>query len=434
MDTFVLVVTFIVTLLLGFPIAFVIGLSGVSFFLMNPDIPYSIVAQRIVAQTQSVTFLAVPFFILAGHLMNFSGITKKLLSFSELFTRRSHGGLAKVNILLSTLMGGISGSAVSDASMEARILGPRMIDKGYSRGYTAAVTCISSLITATIPPSLGLILYGYIGQVSIGRLLLAGIVPGILMCLTLLLVVEITSRKNGYEPPEPDATRLTKSELWNGMKDAVWALLFPIILIVGIRFGLFMPSEAGAFAVVYAIVIGSLVYKELTWEKFKKSLILAGKDSGVILMIIALSGILSYCITLRQIPAHLSEMILGMTDNPQMMQLIIMLFLFLIGMILDSDVITVLLTPIFVPIIKQLGIDPVHFGVMMATIITLGIMTPPVGTAFYIVCGILETPIEEYVKEYIPFIIAVLILFSVLIFFPDVVLFLPNLVYGGGIS
>lgn len=423
-------ITFVILLILNTPIAFVVGLAGVVFFLLNPGMPYSIVIQRVVAQTQSFTFLAIPFFILAGHLMNASGITKRLLTFSKLLTKTAYGGLAKVNVLLSTLMGGISGSAVSDASMEARIIGFDMIDHGYTKGYTAAVTCMSSLITATIPPSLGLILYGYIGQVSIGRLLVGGIIPGVLMAIVLLLTVDITSKKRGFEPPEKGVERSTPKELIHGVRDSMWALLFPVILIVGIRFGVFMPSEAGALAVIYAIFIGAFVYKELNWEKFKKALVDAGQDSGVILMIIALSGILSYGITYERVPEMLSSFILGSTENPYLLQLIIILFLFVVGMFLDSDVITILLTPIFIPIIKSVGIDPVHFGIMMATIITLGIMTPPVGTAFYVVCGILDCPVEEYTKEYIPFVLAVLLLFAVLIFLPDVVLFLPNIVFG----
>lgn len=194
--------------------------------------------------------------------------------------------------------------------------------------------------------------------------------------------------------------------------------------------GVFTPSEAGAFAVVYAIVVGKFVYKELTWEKFRFSLKNACLDTGVILLIICLSGIFSYAITKEKVPVVISNYVLGVTQNPYLLQLVIMLLLFVMGMFLDSDVNTLLLTPIFVPIIEAAGIDPVHFGVMMATLLTVGVMTPPVGTACYIVCGILECPIEDYVKASVPFFVAILIVFAILIFFPDVVLFLPNLVYG----
>ena len=223
---------------------------------------------------------------------------------------------------------------------------------------------------------------------------------------------------------------LPRGEVLRTLKESFPALLFPIILLVGIRLGIFTPSEGGAFAVVYALVIGRFVYKELTWAKFRKSLKNACLDTGVILLIVCLSGIFSYAITMERVPVKLSAWVAGITTNPYVLQIVIMLLLFVLGMFLDSDVNTLLLTPIFVPIIESAGIDPVHFGVMMATLLTVGVMTPPVGTACYIVCGILNCPIEEYVKASIPFFIAVLIVFAILIFMPNVVLFLPNLVYG----
>lgn len=424
-------VVFVLLLCLNMPIAFVIGASGLTYFLTNDAIPLTIAVQRVVAQTQSYNFLAVPFFIFAGSLMNETGITKNLLRLAQIMTRKMWGGLAQINILLSTMMGGISGSACADAAMEARILGLDMVRRGYPKGYSAAVTCLSSLITATIPPSVGLILFGYVGGVSIGRLFMAGIVPGILMCIALMIAVRITAKKHGYEPPVANTEPLDKGELANVLFQAIPAILFPIILLVGIRLGLFTPSEGGAFAVVYALIIGKFVYHELTWEKFMTSLKNACMDSGVILAIVCFSGIFSYAITMEKIPVLISNFVLGITTNPYLLQLVILVLLFLLGMVMDSDVNTLLLTPIFLPIVEAAGVDPVHFGVMMATLLTVGVMTPPVGTACYIVCGILDCPIEEYMKDSIPFFAAVLLVFVALIFLPDVVLFLPNLVYGG---
>lgn len=424
-------VVFVILLCLNMPIAFVIGASGLTYFLTNDAIPLTIAVQRVVAQTQSYSFLAVPFFIFAGSLMNETGITKNLLRLAQIMTRKMWGGLAQINILLSTMMGGISGSACADAAMEARVLGLDMVRRGYPRGYSAAVTCLSSLITATIPPSVGLILFGYVGGVSIGRLFMAGIVPGILMCIALMIAVRITAKKHGYEPPVVNAEPLEKGELMRVLLESLPALFFPIILLVGIRIGLFTPSEGGAFAVFYAVIIGKFVYHELTWEKFMTSLKNACMDSGVILAIVCFSGIFSYAITMEKIPVLISDFVLNITSNPYLLQLVILILLFLLGMVMDSDVNTLLLTPIFLPIVEAAGVDPVHFGVMMATLLTVGVMTPPVGTACYIVCGILDCPIEEYMKDSIPFFAAVLLVFIVLIFFPDVVLFLPNLIYGG---
>lgn len=426
----VVLIAFVVLLILNVPIAFVVGIAGVAYFITEGTVPFSVAVQRVVAQTQSYSFLAVPFFIFAGNLMNETGITKYLLKLAQIATRKMWGGMAQINILLSTMMGGISGSACADASMEARILGLDMVKKGYPKGYTTAVTCLSALVTATIPPSLGLILFGYVGGVSIGRLFMAGIVPGVLMAVALMITVTITARKHKYDPPAVYTQELQKGEIAKILKESFPALLFPVILLVGIRMGLFTPSEAGAFAVVYAIVVGKFVYKELTWQKFRASLKNACLDTGVILLIVCLSGIFSYAITMEKVPVTISKAVLGVTSNPYLLQLLILVLLFVMGMFLDSDVNTLLLTPIFLPIVEAAGVDPVHFGVMMATLLTVGVMTPPVGTACYIVCGILNCPVEEYVKASWPFFAAILLVFAILVFFPDVVLFLPNLMYG----
>jgi TRAP-type transport system large permease protein len=226
-----LVITFVLLLVINMPIGFAIGISGAVFFLTSGLIPFSVTVQRVVAQTQSIAFLAVPFFIFAGNLMNRTGITTRLLRFASLLTRRMTGGLAQVNVVLSTMMGGVSGSAVADASMQARVLGHSMVKRGYGRGYTAGITCLSSLITATIPPSLGLILYGFVGEVSIGRLFLAGVVPGIMMMAFLMFTVSVTAKKRGYDKPEPDVKKPSFKEIMHDLKDSFWALLFPVILI-----------------------------------------------------------------------------------------------------------------------------------------------------------------------------------------------------------
>ncbi|MCF7934583.1 MAG: TRAP transporter large permease [Spirochaetia bacterium] len=424
-----LVITLTILVVINMPIGFAIGISGAVYFLTNGLIPFSITVQRVVAQTQSIAFLAVPFFIFAGNLMNRTGITTRLLRFASLLTRRMHGGLAQVNVVLSTMMGGVSGSAVADASMQARVLGQTMIKRGYGKGYTAGITCLSSLITATIPPSLGLILFGFVGEVSIGKLFIAGIIPGIMMMGALMLTVRFTSKRRGYETPDASIPAPTFGEIMADMKDSIWALMFPVILIVGIRFGLFTPSEAGAFAVVYALIIGRFVYKELTWEKFVAALKDSVIDNGAIILIIALSGIFGYALSLENVPGMIGTMLVSITTNPQLMLVIIVLFLFVAGMFIDSNVSILLLTPIFLPVIKNMGIDPVHFGILMMTIVTMGVMTPPVGTALYVVCQILDVPLQEYVRETLPFYGAVVLLVILLIFLPDLVMFLPNLIY-----
>jgi tripartite ATP-independent transporter DctM subunit len=426
-----LIVCFVLFLVMGMPIAFVIGIAGFAYFSSVEYLNYETAAQMIAAQSQSFAFLAVPFFIFAGNLMNVSGITSRLLSLARLVTRRMYGGTAQISVVMSTLMGGVSGSAAADAAMETRILGPEMMRIGYSKGYICAVNCITALITATIPPSLGLIIFGFAGEVSIGRLFAAGLIPGILMMFFLMAATTITSRIKKYDPPRPNAPKLTLTELLNNLKESIWALLFPVILIVGIRFGVFTPSESGAFAVAYALLIGKFVYKELTWKNFKEALITTLKDNGAIMLIIAMSGPFSYAITWEKVPVMLSNLIFGITENPQALVLIMIGFLFITGMFVDSNVNFLLLTPIFLPMVKSVGIDPVHFGVLMATVVTLGVMTPPVGSALYTVCGIINCPPEEYTKASLPFLAAVLIELAILVFLPDLVLWIPNMIFGG---
>lgn len=362
--------------------------------------------------------------------MNESGITKRILSFASALTRRMWGGTAQVSAVMSTMMGGISGSATADAAMETRLLGPTMIKKGYSKGFIVAVNSLTGMICATIPPSLGLIIYGFVGEVSIGRLFAAGIVPGILMMVFLMATVRIVCKRKGYEPPDKDTPPMTGAELMKNLKDSIWALLFPVILIVGIRFGLFTPSEAGSFCVVYAIIIGAFVYKELTWKKFWSSMKTAVMDTAAVMLLVTMSGPFSYAVTYMQLPQTLANLIFGITSQPQLLVIIILAFLFVLGMFLDSNVNFLLLTPIFLPMIKQVGFDPVHFGVLMATIVTLGVFTPPVGSAIYPVCSIIDCKASEYTKEALPFFLAIFLEMVILVFFPDIVLFLPNLMYG----
>ena len=423
-----LILTFIVLLLINAPIAFVIGGAGMAWFI-SAGRNLDILAQYVVTQTQSISFLAVPFFIFAGNLMNRTGITKNLISFSRVLTRRMIGGTAQVSVILSTLMGGVSGSAVADASMEARILGPEMIKRGYTKGYAGGVICLTSLITATIPPSLGLILYGFVGGVSIGKLFMGGFIPGILMMIVLMGTVHFTSKKRGFDIPDPNTPKATKAEIMAELKKSVWALIFPLILIVGIRMGVMTPTESGAFAVVYSIVIGLFVYKELTLEGFIISLKDSCIDNGGIILIIAMSGIFGKALTNVNAPALLASALFGITDNPQILLCLIILLLVVMGMFIDSNVNIMLLTPLLLPVLTKMGIDPVHFGLCMMTIVTMGCMTPPVGTALYTVCDILDCPIEEYFKETMPFYAAVIALTLVMVFIPDVIMWLPNLLY-----
>lgn len=420
-----IVLGFLGLMLLGMPVAFAIGIASFSYFLFSDMLPTSIGVQRIASATQSFPLLAVPFFVLAGNLMNATGITTRLIEFSSVLAGWITGGLAQVSIVLSALMGGVSGAAVADAAMEARILGPSMRERGYGRGYSAAVIAMSSLITATIPPSIGLILYGYLGNVSIGRLFLAGIIPGLLMTFFLMGTAWMIAKRRGYTPERP--ARPTWREVWKSAAAAKWALFFPVLLIGGIRFGVFTPSEAGSFAVIYALFIGVAVYRELTLKAALEVLHRSVADIGMIILIIAFSATLGYAIVFERLPQDLAALVTAASQDPVIITFMILGFLMVCGMFVESTVLVLLLTPIFVPMITALGMDPVHFGILMMTLVTFGSMTPPVGVAMYTVCGIMKCPVDEYLWASLPFIVAVVALVIVLTLMPSVVLFLPNL-------
>jgi tripartite ATP-independent transporter DctM subunit len=420
-------ILFIIFMVMGMPIAFAIGIAGAVFFLQNPQLPFTMTIQLAISQTQNFPLLAIPLFIFAANLMNETGITHRLIRLAGVLAGHMSGGLAQVNVVLSTLMGGVSGSAIADAAMEARILGTEMIKKGFSKGYTSSVTTITACITPVIPPSIGLILYGTIGQVSIGRLFTGGIVPGLLMMVFLMAAVSMTSKKKRYLP---ERKRASLKEVVMALIDSIWAFLFPIALIGGIRFGLFTPTEAGAFAGVYAFAVGVMFYRELTWKKFKRTLEFTIIDIGSIMLIIALSGIFGYGLAYERMGDLFSGFMLGITNNPHILLLLIVGALFIAGMFIESVVIILLFTAILLPLVSELGIDPVHFGLIFMLVVVMGLVTPPVGVSMYIVCSILDCPLEEYIKECMPFIAAIALVDILLIFFPDLVLFLPNLVFG----
>jgi len=424
----VAVIVFLILLLLGMPVAFSIGISGLSFFLVTPGIPYTIVVQKALATTQSFTMLAIPLFIFAGNLMNNTGITKRLIKLADVLTGHMYGNIGQVSCVLSTLMGGVSGSANADAAMESRVLGPEMIKRGYDRGWSAAVNAWTAMIVCTIPPSMGFIIYGSIGEVSIGRLFAAGMLPGLLMMVFLMMTTAISARRRHYMPDRDKPASL--KEIAVAVKDSIWALLFPIILIVFIRFGIMTASESGAFAAVYAIFVGTVIYREMSFKVLVQTLKDSTKDIAIVTLILALSGIFGYGIVYDSIPQAMASGLLGITKNPTIMLFVIILLLLFMGMFMETTVITLLMTPILLPVVKSLGIDPVHFGVIMMTVTTSGINTPPVGTALYTTSSILGCTPEDTAKAALPFFAAVMAVVVVLIFVPQVSLWLPNLVFG----
>lgn len=422
------VIAFVILLVIGMPVAFAIGISGALFFLQHPELPFTIPVQRTVSQTQNFALLAIPLFILAGNLMNRAGLTEKLLDLASVLTGRLKGGLAQVSLALSGLMGGVSGSAIADAAMQSRMLGQPMMDRGFSRGFTAAVLSFGAILTPIVPPGIGMILFGTIGNVSIGRLFAAGIVPALLLWLGLAVAVRITAGRRGYEAERK--TLPGAREVGSALSAGVWALLFPVILLAGLRTGLFTPSEIGAFAVLYAVFVGVLVYRRMRRREFADALSTSVADVGAVMLLIAFSAIFTYGIVLERVPEVVSGAITGITGNVHGTMVLMVVFLIVAGLFIDATVLIIMLTPIFLPIVRQLGGDPVHFGIVFIVAATIGNFTPPVGAAMYTVCSILKCTVEAYTRESLLLFAAVSIVTLALVFMPSVVLFLPNLLFG----
>ncbi len=421
-------ILFCLFMAMGMPVAFAFGISGVAFFLQQPTLPLTMPIQQVLSQTQNFLLLAIPLFVLAGNLLNETGLTERVMKLASILTGHMRGGMAQSNMVIAASLGGITSSAIGDATMLSRMLGPGMIKQGYSGGFSAAVIGNSALITTMIPPGIGLVLYGSIAEVSIGRLFAAGMVPGLLMTVLLMGAVGVRARQKGYLP-EREA-RPPLKEIAKTFIDCIWAFLFPVILIVGLRFGMFTPSEAGAFACVYAIVIGTIVYRQFTWKKMIQTLENTVVDMGMVMLLIALSATFSYGIIWDQIPQRLAEFMLGISDTPWVVMLIIVAFLLFAGTFMDSTVLILMLTAILVPVAQQLNVDLVHFGIIMVLTLTLGLLTPPEGAVLYIVCTIFKCTLWDFVKEGWLMMLTTVVVVTLVIFWPDLALWLPNLTFG----
>ena len=422
------VVLFFLFMVMGMPVAFAFGISGVAFFLLHPNLPLTMPVQQVLSQTQNFLLLAIPLFVLAGNLLNETGITERVMKLASVLTGHMRAGTAQSNMVLAASLGGITSSAIGDAAMLSRVLGPGMIKRGYSGGFSAAVIGCSALITTMIPPGIGLVLYGTIAEVSIGRLFAAGMIPGILMTIFLMGAVSVRARQKGYLAEREK--RPPFKEIANTFVDCIWAFLFPVILIAGLRFGMFTPSEAGAFACVYAIAVGAIAYKQFSWRRLLQTLENTVVDIGMVMLLIALSATFSYGIVWDQIPQKMAEFMLGVSQTPWVVMLIIIGFLLFAGTFMDSTVLILMLTSILAPVAEQLNVDLVHFGIIMVLTLTIGLLTPPEGAVLYIVCTIFKCSLWDFVKEGWLLMLSIVIVVLLVIFWPDLALWFPNLTFG----
>jgi tripartite ATP-independent transporter DctM subunit len=422
---FLPVIIFFFLLCIRIPVAFSIAIGALSFFILDGGIPTYIFIQRLISPTLSFPLLAVPFFIMTGVIMNHSGITKRIMNLADVLVGHLIGGFAQINILMSTLMGGMSASANADAAMQSKIVVPEMTKRNYGPGFSASITACSAIIAAIIPPGIALVLYGFISGTSIGKLFLAGIVPGMLLSVILMVTVRIVSIRKKYQP-----SRLKKAnakEILSAAYDAFFGLLIPVIIVGGIRFGVFTPTEAGAIAVAYSLIIGFFVHKELKLKSIPLIINESVIATSVILLIICAASSFGYYLTWERIPIILAEFMTKLSSNPLAILLVINIFLLILGMFVEGTAALILLTPILVPITNSYGIDPVHFGIVFILNLSIAGATPPVGTLMFTTCSISNVKIEDYVKEGYPFILATIFTLLCITYFPIITLLLPNL-------
>lgn len=405
-------------------VAFAIGIAALAFFLTARGVPVEVYIQRMVSVTHSFPLLAVPFFILAGVLMNHAGITSRLMRLADALVGHMTGGLAQVNVLLSTLMGGMSGSANADAAVQSKIMVPEMTKRGYAPAFSTAITACSAVIAPIIPPGIGLVLYGFLADVSIGQLFLAGIVPGALMCVSLMVVVHLVSSKRGYKPAR--ARRASWRERGVALSESLWALGLPVVIVGGIRYGIFTPTEAGAIAVVYALLVGLFIYGELKFSALPEVLAEAVLATSIVMLIICAAQSFGFYVSWERIPQSAGRILLGITQNPLLLLLLINLFLIFVGMLLEGSAALILLTPLLAPLVKTVGIDPVHFGIVMVLNLTIAGVTPPVGTLIYTTTGIVGVRFEHFVRESLPMLAALFLVLLLVTLVPAVSLILPR--------
>ncbi|HAG22584.1 MAG: hypothetical protein PWR02_265 [Synergistales bacterium] len=417
--------TFLVLVLIGMPVGFVLGVTGLfSMLKMGLGSVLQLVPQRYFAGVDMFTLMAMPFFILAGEIMNKTGITTRLVKFSNVLVGHLQGGLAHANILASVFFAGITGAAVSDTAAIGSMLIPAMVEEGYDKDFSAAVTASSSIIGPTIPPSNIMVIYGAFMQVSIAGLFLAGVLPGLLIAAVLMVMTARISKKRGYPVGE---RRATLKEILVAFKESFVALLMPVIILGGILSGVFTPTEAAAVAVAYSMFIGFFVFRSLSVKDLWPIFLKMARTTGVVFLVIAAASILGWVLTMEQIPEKVATLMLSISTNKWIIMGMILVLLLFVGMFMDIAAALIILGPILHPLAVDIGFDPLHFGIIMVLALNIALMTPPVGACLFVACGISRLTIEQLSREIFPFIIMVVIALLIVTFIPGISLFLPRL-------
>ena len=410
---------------LGVPVGIALAGASAVFIALSGQVPEMVVVHRMVNGVDSFPLLAVPFFILAGNLMNTAGITTRIFGFARATIGWLRGGLGHVNVGASVIFAGMSGAAVADAGGLGAIEIKAMRDAGYDPGFSVGVTAASSTIGPIIPPSLPMVIYGVMSGASIGQLFAAGFVPGLLMAVALMAMIAWFSYRRGY--PRDQAFRW--STLWTSFRAAFLSLLTPIIIVGGILFGLFTPTEAAIAACAWALVLGLFVYRTLTWRRFLAVSFETIETTSVVLFIVAGASIFAWILTSNRVTEQFAGLILGVSENPWIVLLLINLILIVAGCFLETVAAITILVPVLLPIVLKVDIDPVHFGVIMVLNLMIGLLTPPIGMVLYVLSRVSGVPFERCVTATAPFLIPLVLVLLLVTFVPALTLWLPTLIY-----
>lgn len=414
------------SILLGLPVAFALLLSALALMVHLDSFSVDILAQSLVNGIDSFPLLAIPFFLVAGEVMASGGLSRRIVRLATSLLGHRKGGLGYVAIFTSVLLAGLSGSAVADAAALVSILYPMMKQSGYPEGRSLGLLAAGGIIAPVIPPSLPLIVLGVAGNISIAKLFIGGIVPGLMMGAALMVTWSLVTRNETLAV----TPRATGAERLAALRDGVWALIMPILIIGGIRSGIVTPTEAAVVAAVYAIAVSMLVYREMTWRMLVHTLISAGRSTAMVMFLVGAAKVAAWLITVAQLPQQLAEALAPLVDRPRLLMLVVMILVFLVGMVMDLVPSVLILVPLLFPVIKMAGIDPVYFGLMFIINSCIGLITPPVGSVLNVVCGVGKAPMSKVVRGTLPFVTAYLILLGLFILFPALITVPLNILTG----
>jgi tripartite ATP-independent transporter DctM subunit len=417
MTLFVFIGSLLLAMALGVPIAYALLVSGVALMLQLDNFDAQILAQNLVEGANNFPLLAVPFFMLAGEIMNAGGLSKRIVVFATALVGHVRGGLGYVAILAAVMMAALSGSAVADSAALASLLLPMMIAAGHDPARSGGLIASAGIIAPIIPPSIGFVIFGVAGGVSVSKLFMAGIAPGLMMGVAIAFTWWLVARKEGNTPPP----KASWAQRVSAFRQATWALVLPIIVLVGLRFGVFTPTEAAVVAAVYALLVSTLVYRELKWRDLYGVFASAAKTTAVVMFLVAAAMVSSWLITIAQIPAQLVTLLQPLLDDPKLLMFAIMVIVMLVGTAMDMTPTILILTPVLMPVVKAAGIDPVYFGVLFIMNNAIGLVTPPVGTVLNVVAGVGKLKMDAVTRGVLPFMIAEFALLFLFVLFPQLV-------------